>query len=120
VKILIVDDSTMMRAIVKRTLGQAGFSGHEIAEASDGAAAMAHVGSAPVDMILADWNMPKMTGIEFLRALRAAGDHTPFVFVTSEGTPEIRALASTEGATALIEKPFTPEAFKAALGSHIR
>jgi two-component system chemotaxis response regulator CheY len=119
VKILIVDDSTMMRAMVKRTLSQAGFDGHEIAEAPDGAAAMAHIGSSPVDIVLADWNMPTMTGIELLRALRAGGNETPFVFVTSEGTPEMRALASTEGAIALIEKPFTPQAFKSALGGHI-
>jgi two-component system, chemotaxis family, chemotaxis protein CheY len=120
VKILIVDDSAMMRAMVKRTLAQAGFSGHEIAEASDGVAAMSHIGTTPVDMVLADWNMPNMTGIDFLRALRAAGDQTPFVFVTSEGTPEMRALASMEGAMALIEKPFTPEAFKSTLGGHLR
>jgi two-component system chemotaxis response regulator CheY len=120
VKILIVDDSNMMRAMVKRTLGQAGFDGHEIAEAADGAAGLAHATSAAVDIVLSDWNMPNMTGIEFLKALRAAGKTTPFVFVTSEGTPEMRAKASAEGAVALIEKPFTPEAFKAALGEHIR
>ena len=119
-KILIVDDSNMMRAMVKRTLGQAGFGGHEIAEAADGAAGLAHVTSAPVDIVLSDWNMPNMTGIEFLAALRKAGNTTPFVFVTSEGTPEMRSKAASEGAVALIEKPFTPEAFKAALGAHIK
>jgi two-component system chemotaxis response regulator CheY len=120
VKILIVDDSNMMRAMVKRTLGQAGFGGHELAEAPDGAVALAHVSSVAVDIVLSDWNMPNMTGIELLRAMRAAGHATPFVFVTSEGTAEMRALATSEGAITLIEKPFTPEAFKAALGPHIR
>ena len=120
VKILIVDDSVMMRAMVKRALGQAGFSGHDLTEAADGALALAQVTSAPVDIVLSDWNMPNMTGIELLQALRAAGNQTPFVFVTSEGTPEMRARAAKEGAATLIEKPFTPEAFQAALGDHIR
>jgi two-component system chemotaxis response regulator CheY len=120
VKILIVDDSNMMRSMVKRTLGQAGFSGHEIAEAPDGAAALAHIGGNATDIVLSDWNMPNMTGIELLQALRAAGNEIPFVFVTSEGTPQMRTLASKEGCAGLIEKPFTAEAFQRVLGGLLK
>jgi two-component system, chemotaxis family, chemotaxis protein CheY len=115
VKILVVDDSKMMRALVKRTLAEAGFGGHEIAEAPDGAAALEQVASAGPDLVVSDWNMPNMTGIELLRNLRSGGHDVRFVFVTSEGTPEMRTAAQQAGALALIEKPFTAAAFKAAL-----
>lgn len=118
-KILIVDDSNMMRAMVKRTLGQAGFTGHELAEAPDGAVALDYLTGNPVDIVLSDWNMPNMNGIDLLRSLRSAGNGVTFVFVTSEGTPEMRALASDAGAVGMIEKPFTPEAFKHVLGGLI-
>ena len=118
-RILIVDDSSMMRSMVKRTLGQAGFTGHELAEAVDGAVGLAHMESVGADLVLCDWNMPNLSGIEFLQKLRAGGNQTPFVFVTSEGTPEMRATATKEGAVGLIEKPFTPEAFKHVLSSLI-
>ncbi|MEQ4522567.1 response regulator, partial [Nocardioides kribbensis] len=62
-----------------------------------------------------DWNMPEMTGIDFLDALRAGGSAVPFGFVTSEGSPDMRARAEASGAAFLIAKPFTPEAFDAAL-----
>jgi two-component system chemotaxis response regulator CheY len=67
------------------------------------------------DLVLSDWNMPEMTGIELHRALRGQGDTTPFGFVTSEGSPEMRQRAQDAGAMFLIAKPFTPEAFQAAL-----
>jgi two-component system, chemotaxis family, chemotaxis protein CheY len=60
--------------------------------------------------------MPNMTGIELLEALRASGNTVPFGFVTSEGSPEMRATAEQAGAEFLIAKPFTPEAFEQALG----
>lgn len=115
-KILIVDDSNMMRAMVKRTLGQAGFVGHDLAEAPDGAAALDFLAANPVDMVLSDWNMPNMNGIDLLRSLRSAGNGVTFVFVTSEGTPAMRALASEAGAAGMIEKPFTAEVFTHVLG----
>ncbi|MEZ5284142.1 MAG: response regulator [Vicinamibacterales bacterium] len=118
-KILIVDDSNMMRAMVKRTLNQAGFTGHDLAEAPDGAAALDYLKGNPADIVLSDWNMPNMNGIDLLRALRSGGNAIPFVFVTSEGTPEMRSTASTAGAAGLIEKPFTPDAFKHVLGTLI-
>jgi two-component system chemotaxis response regulator CheY len=116
-KILIADDSRAMRMIVVRTLRQAGFAGHEIIEAEDGKAALEIAARQAVDLILSDWNMPEMTGIEFLRALRAAGTSTPFCFVTSEGSEEMREQATAAGAVGLIAKPFTAEAFADALST---
>ena len=113
--ILVVDDSRAMRMIVIRTLRQAGFEGHQISEAADGREAFEAVKDTRPDLVLSDWNMPNMTGIELLSALRRSGDETPFGFVTSEGSPDMRARASAGGALFLIAKPFTPEAFDEAL-----
>ena len=110
-KILIADDSKAMRMIVIRTMRQAGLEGHKIIEAEDGKQAFEMARKEDPDLILSDWNMPEMTGIEFLRALRSSGSTTPFCFVTSEGSDEMRSLAEAAGALGLIAKPFTPEAF---------
>src|SRR3954470_7399206 len=87
-----------MRQIVIRTLRQAGYDDHEIVEAEDGADALAKVGSEKPDLVLSDWNMPNMTGIECLQALRSSGSTVPFGFVTSEGSPEMRDKAANAGA----------------------
>jgi len=119
-KILIVDDSTAMRMIVRKTLRQAGFDGHEISEADDGAKALAAIGASPPDLVLSDWNMPNMTGIELLESLIKAGSKVTFGFVTTEATPDMRQRALSAGARFLISKPFTPESFKEALGGIIK
>jgi two-component system, chemotaxis family, chemotaxis protein CheY len=117
-KILIVDDSRAMRLIVTRTLRQAGITGHDITEAENGKAGLDLAAKGKgFDLILSDWNMPEMTGIEFLRALRGRGIKTPFCFVTSEGSDEMRELAEVSGAIGLIAKPFTAEAFADALST---
>jgi two-component system chemotaxis response regulator CheY len=116
VSILVVDDSKAMRMIVMRTIRQAGFDGHEVTQAENGAAALATIeGGLKPDLVLSDWNMPEMTGIEFLRALRAADMAIPFGFVTSEGTDSMREQATEAGAAFLIAKPFTVDAFKSEL-----
>jgi two-component system chemotaxis response regulator CheY len=102
---------------VVRTLRQAGYEGNEIVEAEDGAQALAMATADVPDLILSDWNMPNMSGIEFLRALRARGAAVPFCFVTSEGSDEMRTLAEQAGAVGLIAKPFTAEAFSDVLKS---
>lgn len=106
-KILVADDSRAMRMLVVRALRQAGADG-DITEAQDGAEAF-DVASGH-DLILSDWNMPNVTGIELLRKLRAAGNRTPFVFVTSESTAEMRQAAAAAGALGLIAKPFEAHA----------
>jgi two-component system, chemotaxis family, chemotaxis protein CheY len=115
-KILIADDSRVMRQIVTRTLRQAGFEGHDLVEAADGKELYDTAQSEKPDLVLSDWNMPEMTGVEALRALRAAGVRVPFGFVTSEGTPEMRKQAEDAGALFFISKPFTAESFRDALG----
>jgi two-component system chemotaxis response regulator CheY len=110
-KIVVVDDSRAMRMIVVRTLRQAGFAGHEVLEAENGREGLELVAEHAPDLILSDWNMPEMTGIEFLKALRARGNPTPFCFVTSEGSEEMREQAAAAGALGLIAKPFTADAF---------
>jgi two-component system chemotaxis response regulator CheY len=116
-KILIADDSKAMRMIVIRTLRQAGFDSHTILEAENGRQGLEMANSEAPDLILSDWNMPEMTGIEFLRALRAGGATTPFCFVTSEGSEEMRTMADQAGALALIAKPFTADTFTDTLSS---
>lgn len=119
-KIMIVDDSAAMRMIVKKTLRQAGFDGHEISEAEDGLKALAAIESSAPDLVLSDWNMPRMSGIELLEKLARAGLKLIFGFITTEATPEQRTRAATAGASFLLAKPFTPESLKAALTPYVR
>lgn len=118
-KILIVDDSRAMRRIIQRTLRQAGFKGHDIVEAENGAEALEAVKSESPDLILSDWHMPVMNGIEFKQALNAESVSTPFGFITSESTMEMRNLAAEAGADFLLAKPFTPEDMEQALGMFV-
>ncbi len=118
-KILVVDDSKAMRMIVLRTLRQAGFGDHEFLEAGNGAEGLERVKEHAPALVLSDWNMPVMSGVEFLRALRASGNTTKFGFVTSEGTQEAQDLALAEGALFLVTKPFTAESFRDAIGPHL-
>ena len=114
-KILIVDDSKAMRMIVTRTLRQAGYADHTFFEAGDGAEGLALVASEQPDLVLSDWNMPNVNGIEFLRTLRERGDDVRFGFVTSESTDAMRETAREAGALFLIAKPFTADTFAASL-----
>lgn len=114
-KVLIADDSKVMRQIVKRTLRQAGYSDAEVTEAENGREALGVICAGAPDIVLSDWNMPEMTGIELLHALRAQGHGVPFGFVTSEGSPEMRSQAESAGALFLVSKPFTPDSLREAL-----
>jgi len=116
-KILVTDDSKAMRMIVIRTMRQAGFDGHEFVEADNGAAALTVILEDAPDLVLSDWNMPEMTGIELKEALNTAGITVPFGFVTSETTPEMRERAIEAGALFLLAKPFTVDDFREVLGS---
>jgi two-component system chemotaxis response regulator CheY len=115
-QIVVADDSRVMRQIVIRTLRQAGLGGHDILEAGNGRETVELVHTASPDLVLSDWNMPEMNGIDALTTLRAAGSPVPFGFVTSEGSEEMRARAEAAGALFLIAKPFTPETFAEAIG----
>lgn len=115
-RVLITDDSRVMRQIVVRTLRQAGYD-WDVREAADGQEAFDAVLADEPDLVLSDWNMPEMNGIDALRVLRSAGNEIPFGFVTSEGSEAMRERAAQAGAAFLIAKPFTPEAFDDALAS---
>ena len=114
--ILIVDDSKAMRMIIRRTLRQADMGDNAISEASNGLEALSMVRAGAPDLILCDWNMPEMTGIELLSALKELGFAGRFGLVTSECSPEMQARAQTAGARFIISKPFTADAFQNALG----
>jgi two-component system chemotaxis response regulator CheY len=114
-KILIVDDSRTMRMIVRRTLRQAGYDHHTVYEASNGSEALSAIRDASPDVVLCDWNMPEMSGIDVLTTLRQNGVWTKFGFVTSESTAEMHARALQAGADFFISKPFTAETLQTAL-----
>ena len=115
-KILVVDDSKAMRMIVMRTLRQAGYDDHELLQAENGAEGLELVEAEEPGLVLSDWNMPEMNGLDFLKTLRQRGRGVPFGFVTSEGTPAMRDQAAEAGAMFLIAKPFTPDTFSTQLG----
>lgn len=113
--VLVVDDSTSMRMLIKRTLKQAGFDGLDITEAEDGQQAFEKVEASKPDLILSDWNMPVMNGLDFLKKVRESGVTTKFGFITTESTAEMREIARDAGAQFLISKPFNVESFEKAL-----
>ena len=108
-KILIVDDFATMRRIMKNILKQIGFS--NIIEADDGTTAMEELKKTAVDLIISDWNMPKMTGLDLLKAVRADASmaETPFIMVTAEAQQDNIILAVKAKVSQYIVKPFTAE-----------
>ena len=119
-KILVVDDSPAMRMMVIRTLRQAGFGGNDVEQAEDGADALDKIRGDEPDLVLSDWNMPNMTGIELLKTLREEEIKVPFGFITTESTKTLRQQATEAGAQFLIAKPFTAESFEKALSTVIK
>ncbi len=113
--ILLVDDSKTMRMLVMRAIRQAGFRGLVVGEAANGAEALNKLREGRPKIILSDWNMPEMSGIDFLTEVRASKCTVPFGFITSESSAAIRDLAINSGANFLITKPFTAEGVHDAL-----
>jgi len=113
-KVLIVDDSSVMRKIVERALRQAGLELTEVLEASNGAEALAQVEKGGLDMILSDINMPVMDGLEFLKNLAGveAAKGVPVIMITTEGSEARVVEALSNGAKGYLRKPFTPEQVK--------
>ena len=113
-RVLIVDDSSVMRKIVERSLRQAGLDLGEVLEANNGAEALAEVQKGSLDLILSDINMPAMDGLEFLRNLAKvdSAKGVPVVMITTEGSEARVVEALSVGAKGYIRKPFTPEQVK--------
>ena len=111
---LIVDDSSVMRKIVERSLRQAGLDLEQVREAGNGQEGLAAVGQGGVNLVLCDINMPVMDGIEFLRKLQElpVGKGIPVVMITTEGSESHVVHALSIGAKGYIRKPFTADQVK--------
>jgi two-component system chemotaxis response regulator CheY len=107
--ILVVDDFATMRRIVKNILKQLGYE--NILEADDGTSALEVLKREKIQLIISDWNMPQMSGIELLKTVRATGEwkELPFLMVTAEGQKENVIEAVKNKVNNYIIKPFTPE-----------
>ncbi|TAL86764.1 MAG: chemotaxis protein CheY [Rhodanobacter sp.] len=117
-KILVVDDFSTMRRIVRNLLVELGFTNTLIQEADDGENAIAMLRSTPFELVVTDWNMPNMTGIELLRAIRAEPKlkGLPVLMVTAENNREQIIAAAQAGVNGYIVKPFTAATLEEKLG----
>ena len=108
-KILVVDDFSTMRRIVRNLLVELGFTNTLIQEADDGENAMIMLRSQPFDLVVTDWNMPNMTGIDLLKAIRAEASlkGLPVLMVTAENNRDQIIAAAQAGVNGYIVKPFT-------------
>lgn len=115
IKVLVVDDMSTMRRILKNVLKQIGFS--NLVEAENGQDALNKLKVGDIGLIVSDWNMPVMQGIELLRTVRADAEmkHLPFLMVTAEGQKENIIEAVQAGVSNYVVKPFTAEALQGKL-----
>jgi two-component system, chemotaxis family, chemotaxis protein CheY len=111
-RILVIDDALTMRRIVINLLRQLGFT--NMNEADDGTTGWEKLNQETFDLIISDWNMPKMTGIDLLRKVRADDKYarTPFIMVTAEGKRENVIAAVQAGVSNYIVKPFNAATLK--------
>jgi len=111
-KILIVDDFSTMRRIIKNLLRDLGFTNTQ--EADDGLTALPMLKSGDFDFLVTDWNMPGMTGIDLLKAVRADDklSATPVLMVTAEAKRDQIIEAAQAGVNGYVVKPFTAQALK--------
>ncbi|WNM56795.1 chemotaxis response regulator CheY [Candidatus Nitrospira allomarina] len=115
IKVLVVDDMSTMRRIVKNVLRQIGFS--DIVEAENGQDALTKLKAGGFGLVVSDWNMPVMQGIELLRAVRADTElkTLPFLMVTAEAQKENLIEAVQAGVSNYVVKPFTAEVLQGKL-----
>ena len=106
-RFLVVDDFSTMRRIVRNLLKELGFT--NVDEAEDGQVALHKLKNGQFEFVVTDWNMPNMTGIELLKAIRADAQlkHLPVLMVTAEAKKENIIEAATAGASGYVVKPFT-------------
>lgn len=110
-KILIVDDSRIMRNIVKNTLDKLGYEDSEFVEASNGAEAFTHIETQTIDLVLLDWNMPLLNGLDLIVKIRKMEEfkQLPIIMVTSEAAKYSVVEAVKAGANNYLIKPFSEE-----------
>ncbi|HLG55849.1 MAG TPA: response regulator [Vicinamibacterales bacterium] len=111
-RFLIVDDSSTMRRIIINTLNKLGHQ--DVYEAGNGKEGLERLTAGPIDMIITDWNMPEMSGIEFIRAVRAtaAVKDVPVLMVTTNAAKDDIVEALKAGVNSYVVKPFTPDTMK--------
>ena len=109
-KILVVDDSATMRRIVLRTLGTMGYT--DFVEAENGQVALDAVERGGIGLVVTDWNMPIMGGLEFVTALRETHADLPVLMVTTNASNQDVILALKAGVNNYVVKPFTPETLR--------
>ena len=111
-RILVVDDAQTMRRIIVNLLRQLGFT--NMTESDDGTTAWEKLSTEHIDLIISDWNMPKMTGIDLLKRVRESETYknTPFIMVTAEGKRENVIAAVQAGVSNYIVKPFNAATLK--------
>lgn len=111
-KILVVDDHQTMIRIIQKLLDQIGFK--DIDSAGDGDEALEKIKATKYDLIISDWNMERVTGIELLRAVRAdpTTSKTPFIMVTAESKPGNVITAKDAGVSNYVVKPFNAETLR--------
>jgi two-component system chemotaxis response regulator CheY len=111
-KILVADDFATMRRIIRTCLRQVGYK--NILEADDGTTALAVLKTERIDFVIADWNMPRMTGLDLLKAIRSDRvlKDIPFLMVTAEAQKDNIIEAIQSGANSYLLKPFTAEILK--------
>ncbi|MFA6191594.1 MAG: chemotaxis response regulator CheY [Sulfurimonas sp.] len=117
-KLLVVDDSSTMRRIIKNTLARLGYK--DILEGGDGLEGWAAIDANPdIDMLITDWNMPEMNGLELVKKVRADArfKDLPIIMVTTEGGKAEVITALKAGVNNYIVKPFTPQVLKEKLGA---
>lgn len=115
-RILVVDDYALTRAMVQSILKSVGFT--SIVEAENGANAIRKLDEERIELVICDWNMPEVTGVDVLRHLRAQAHYakTPFVMLTAEGYRKNVVEAAEAGVTEYIVKPFTADVLIEKLG----
>ncbi len=108
-RFLVVDDSSTIRKIIGRCIQNTQIAVEDIQEAGDGEEALAHLRSKAVDVVLTDINMPKMSGLELLSAMKTddALKHIPVLLITTEGRADTVVTAANSGAAGYVKKPFT-------------
>jgi two-component system, chemotaxis family, chemotaxis protein CheY len=119
-RFLVVDDSTTMRRIIINTLNKVGYQ--DCAEASNGREGIERLSASGADVVITDWNMPEMSGLEFIRAIRAnaATKNLPVLMVTTNAAKDDIVEALRAGINNYVVKPFTPDTIREKIEAIVR